>query len=243
MVEKCPAHRKCSVNISCCYSIFSPILHYPCSACGIDYWQSAILLWASRGWRGRWACHFDLVCVYSQQKLIHTLDLSVAIGFRSHLGKTLDKRKKHSMSVSEFGTSPKWALTQMRSHRAWKFSEWSPLMIRWKLRSLHSKSKVVRNGPLKTPKFTPEKKKKNIWNISIPDSVTHKLVEKTLLIFAISCFHLRVVFPMFAPTGDLNCVGHFRTKRHPWQWDSHIHLPHFLLNYPMYCGLPSSAFS
>ncbi|KAJ8797070.1 hypothetical protein J1605_001880 [Eschrichtius robustus] len=43
-------------------------------------------------------CEDGPVTQTSQQKLIHALDLSVAIGFRSHLGKTLNKRKKHSMS-------------------------------------------------------------------------------------------------------------------------------------------------
>lgn len=31
--EKCLADRKCSVNISCCYDVFCPILHYLCGAC------------------------------------------------------------------------------------------------------------------------------------------------------------------------------------------------------------------
>ena len=53
-------------------------------------------------------CHFDFVCVYSQQKLIHRLDVSVAIGFRSRSEKTLNKtvlREKKKLEVSSSLTS------------------------------------------------------------------------------------------------------------------------------------------
>lgn len=109
--EKYPAHRKCSVNISCRYDIVSPILNYLCGAyvdwCMYkDYWQSTILLQASWGCRESLGCHFDLVCVYSQQKLIHIRYVSVAIGFGVLIRRDLEQNEKKGIQCQQENLNP-----------------------------------------------------------------------------------------------------------------------------------------
>lgn len=78
----------------------------------IDYWQSTILLWAAWDCIGCLGCHFDLGCVYSQQKLIHTLDLSVTIGSRALLRKDLGPKKKETLNVNKWI----WIFTKVGSY-------------------------------------------------------------------------------------------------------------------------------
>lgn len=102
--EKRLAQREGSVNISCCDAFYPILIIYAApvltDVC-IDYWQSSILLWAAWDSMECLGCHFDLVCVYSQQKLIHTLHLSVTIGFRVPLRKDLEPKKREAFNVNK----------------------------------------------------------------------------------------------------------------------------------------------
>ena len=101
---------------------------------------------------------------------------------------------------------------QEKSCKKWAFS---------KTPASHQKKTMSRISPYRTPSHT-VLLRSCYWSLQFHSSIWGW------------------VFPTFATLTDLNCVGCFRTKRHPWQWDSHRH---FLLNYPVYCGLPSPAFS
>lgn len=114
-----------------------------------------VLLWAARDCIGCLGCHFDLVCVYSQQKLIHTLDLSsVTIGSKAPLRKDLEPKKKETLHVNTWT----WIFTKADSTRrgtSWNGLPWQSgggfgFYIPGK--------KLWETGLCKDPKFTAERK-------------------------------------------------------------------------------------